>query len=142
MLHYVTYVTSKITLNFPDYVSNMIYSHFFLSLAQVSELLITQLHDFSIYVINALSFCRCICYLVFHMLFPSICMIVIEYTYIKSVSEYSNSIRLLFKRIVITYYDVLHYFAAQVIYVTLQIPLNIQEMGLQHDLLVLICMLT
>ena len=59
----------------------MTYSHFFLSLAQVKELLITQLHNFSIYSINVLSFCRNICYLVFHMLFRSISMAVIDYMY-------------------------------------------------------------
>ena len=77
-------------------MSNMTYLHF-LSPAQVKELLIIQLHNFSNYFINVLSFCRCICYLVFHMLFPSISMAVIEYTCITSVSEYSKSIRLLFK---------------------------------------------
>ena len=50
---------------------------------------ISQLHDFSIYFINDLSFCCCICYLLFHMLFPSISMTVIDYTCITSVSEYS-----------------------------------------------------
>ena len=61
------------------------------------ELLITQLNNFSIYFIIVLSFCRCICYLVLHMLFLSISMTVVEYTCITSVSEYSKSIRLLFK---------------------------------------------
>ena len=73
------------------------YSHFFLSLAQVKELLRTQLHNFSIYFINVWSFCCCICYLVFHMIFPSISMAVIDSTCIISVSEYSKSIRLPFK---------------------------------------------
>ena len=47
----------KIPINFPYNVSNMTYSHFFLSLAKVKELLITQLHNFSIYFINVWSFC-------------------------------------------------------------------------------------
>ena len=44
----------KIVLNFPDNASNMRYSHFFSSLVQVLELLITQLHNFSIYFIECL----------------------------------------------------------------------------------------
>ena len=83
---------------------------------------------FSIYFINVLSFCHCICYFVFYMLFPSISMAVIDYTCITSVSEYSKSIRLQFKWIKVPYYGVLHYFTAQVTYVTLCIPLNIQYM--------------
>ena len=75
-----------------------------------------------------MSFCRCICYLVFHMLFPSITLAVIDYTCITSVSEYSKSIRLLFKWIEVPNHGVLHYFTAQVTYVTLGIPLNIQDM--------------
>ena len=55
----------------------------------------------------------------FHMLFPSISMAVIEYTCITSVSEYSKSIGLLFKSVEVPYYGVLHYFTAQVTYVTL-----------------------
>ena len=98
----------------------MTYSHSFLSLAQVSEFLITPLHNFSIYLINVLSFCRCICYLVFHMLFPSISMAVIEYTCITSISEYSKSKRLLFKLIEVSYYGGLHYFTAQLTSVTLR----------------------
>ena len=46
-------------------------------------------------------------------------MAVIDYTCIRSVSEYSKSIRLLFKWIKVPYYGVLHYFTAQVTYVTL-----------------------
>ena len=80
------------------------------------------------FFINVLSFCRCICYLVFHMVFPSISMAVIDYTCITSVSEYSKSIRQLFKWIVVPYYGVLHCFTAQVTYVTLRIALNIQDM--------------
>ena len=75
-----------------------------------------------------MSFCRCICYLVFHMLFPIISMAVIDYKCITSVSEYSKSIKLLFKWIKVPYYGVLHYFTAQATYVTLWIPLNIQDM--------------
>ena len=65
-------------------------------LAQVYELLITQLHIFNILFLNVLSFYRCIHYLVFHTLFPSISFAVIDYTSITSVSEYSKSIRLLY----------------------------------------------
>ena len=56
-------------------------------------------HKFSEFAcfINVLSFCRCICYLVIHMLFPRISMTVSYYTCITSVSEYSKSIRLLLK---------------------------------------------
>ena len=61
------------------------------------------------------------------MLFPSISMAVIEYTCIASISEYSKSIRLLFKYIEVPYYGVLYYFTAQVTYVTLRIPLNVQD---------------
>ena len=50
-------------------------------------------------------------------------MAVIDYTCITSVNEYSKSIRLLFKWIKVPYYGVLHYFTAQVTYVTLWIPL-------------------
>ena len=66
-------------------------------LTQVYELLITQLHIFSINFIIVLSYYRCIRYLVFHVLFPSISMVFIEYTCITSVTEYSKSIRLLLK---------------------------------------------
>ena len=52
---------------------------------------------FSINFINALSNDRCIRYLVFPALFPSICMVFIDYTCITSVTEYSKSIRLLLK---------------------------------------------
>ena len=68
-------------------------------LRQVYELLITQLHIFSINFINTLSYnrTRCIRYLVFPALFPSISMLFIDHTCITSVSEYSKSIRLLLK---------------------------------------------
>ena len=66
-------------------------------LTQVYELLITQLHIFSINFINVLSNYRCIRYLVFPALFPSISMVFIDYTCITSVTEYSKSIRLLLK---------------------------------------------
>ena len=45
--------------------------------------------------INILSYNRCIRYLVFPALFPSISMGFIDYTCITSVTEYSKSIRLL-----------------------------------------------
>ena len=57
----------------------MTYPHFFKSGTCLRTSYITQLHNFCIYFINVLSFCHCICYLVFHMLFPSISMAVIEY---------------------------------------------------------------
>ena len=63
-------------------------------LTQVYELLIRQLHIFSINIINVLSNYRCIRYLA---LFPNISMIFIDYTCITSVTEYSKSIRLLLK---------------------------------------------
>ena len=66
-------------------------------LTQVYELLITQLHIFSINFINVLSNYRCIRYLVFPVLFPSISMVFIDYTCITHVTEYSKSIRLLLK---------------------------------------------
>ena len=66
-------------------------------LTQVYELLITQLPIFSINFINVLSYYRCIRYLVFPALFPSISMVIIDYTCITSVTEYSKSVRLLFK---------------------------------------------
>ena len=66
-------------------------------LTQVYELLITQLHIFSINFINVLSYYRCIRYLVFPALFPSIIMLSIDYTCITSLTEYSKSIRLLLR---------------------------------------------
>ena len=66
-------------------------------LTQVYELLITQLHIFSINFINILNYYRCIRYLVFPVLFPSITMVFNDYTCIKFVTEYSESIRLLHK---------------------------------------------
>ena len=64
-------------------------------LTQVYELLITHLHIFSINFINILSYDRCMRYLVFPALFPSISMVLIDYTCIISVTECSKSIRLL-----------------------------------------------
>ena len=66
-------------------------------LTQFYELLITQLQIFGITFINVLSYYRCIRYLVFPTLFPSISMIFIDYTCITSVAEYSKSIRLVLK---------------------------------------------
>ena len=66
-------------------------------LMQDYELLITQLHIFSINFINALNYNRCIRYLVFPALFMSISMVLIDFTCITSVTEYSKSIRLLLK---------------------------------------------
>ena len=56
---------------------------------QVYELLIAQLHIFGINFINVLSYYRCIRYLVFPALFPSISMVFIDNTCITSVTEYS-----------------------------------------------------
>ena len=64
---------------------------------QVYELVITQLHTFSINFINVLSNYRCIRYLVFPSLFPSISMVFVDYTCITSVTGYGKSIRLLLK---------------------------------------------
>ena len=66
-------------------------------LTQVYELLITRLHIFSNHFINVLSNYRCIRYLVFRVLFPSISMVFIDYTCITSVTENSKSLRLLLK---------------------------------------------
>ena len=73
------------------------------------------------------------------MLFQSISMAVIDYTYITSVSEYSKSVRLLFKRIKVPYYGVLHYLIGYIRYS--QNTIKHSRYGLKHDLLVLICML-
>ena len=54
-------------------------------------------------------------------------MAVIDYTCITPISEYSKSIRQLFKWIEVPYYSVLHFFIAQVTFVTLWIPLNVQD---------------
>ena len=66
-------------------------------LTQVYELLITQLHIFSINFVNVLSYYRCIRYLVFPALFPSISVLFIDFTCITSGTEYSKSVRLLLK---------------------------------------------
>ena len=66
-------------------------------LTQVYELLITHLHIFSIDLLNILSNYRCIRYLEFPALFPSISMVFNDYTCIKSVTKYSKYIRLLLK---------------------------------------------
>ena len=66
-------------------------------LTQVYELLITQLHIFSINFRNVLGNYRCIRYLVFPALYPIISMVFFDYMCITSVTEYSKSIRLLLK---------------------------------------------
>ena len=66
-------------------------------LTQVYELLITKLHILCINFINVLRNYRCIRDLVFPALFPSISFVIIDYTCITSVTEYSKSIRLLLK---------------------------------------------
>ena len=58
-------------------------------LTQVYELLIAQLHICSIKFINVLNYYRCIRYLVFPALFPSISIAFIDNTCITSVTEYS-----------------------------------------------------
>ena len=50
-------------------------------LTHVYELLITQLHIFSINFIKVLSYYRCIRYLVFPALFLSISMVLLMYVY-------------------------------------------------------------
>ena len=55
------------------------------------------LNNFTFYKWYLTKVAHCICYLVFHMLFQSISMAVSYHTCITSVSEYSKSIRLLFK---------------------------------------------
>ena len=60
-------------------------------LTQVYELLILQLHIFSINFINVLSYYRCMRYLVFPALFLSINMLFIDYTCITYVTEYSKT---------------------------------------------------
>ena len=66
-------------------------------LTKLNDLLITQLHIFSINFINVLSYYRCIRYLVFPALFPNFSMVFIDYMCIASVTEYRKSIRLLLK---------------------------------------------
>ena len=66
-------------------------------LTQVYELLIIELHIFSINFINVLSYYRCIRYLVFPALFISISMVFIDFTFLTSVTKYSKFIRLLLK---------------------------------------------
>ena len=56
-------------------------------LTQVYELLITQLHIFNINFTNVLSYYRCIRYLVFPALFPSISMVLLLLYVITSVTE-------------------------------------------------------
>ena len=87
----------KIALNVPDNVSTMTCSYIFACRHRFMRFLIMQLHIFSIDFINVLSNYRCIRYLVFPALFPSISMVFIDYTCITSVTEYSKSIRLLLK---------------------------------------------
>ena len=93
-------------------------------LSQVYELLITQLHIFCINFINVLSYYRCIRYLVFPALFPSV--VVIDYTCITHVTEYSKSVRLLLNELKLLIMVAYTVFKAHVTYVTLIITLNIQ----------------
>ena len=66
-------------------------------LTQVYELLLTQLHILSVHFINVLSNYRCIRFLVFPALFPSISMVIIDYMCITSITECRKYIRLLLK---------------------------------------------
>ena len=94
-------------------------------LTQVYELLITQLHIFSINFINVWSNYRCIRYLVFPALFPSISMVFIDYTCI-NLSQ--NIVYLLgcylndLKFFIMVAYPI---FQVHVMYVTFKIALNI-----------------
>ena len=73
-----------------------------------------------------MSYYRCIRYLVFPALFPSISLVFNDYMCISSGTEYSKSIRLLLKLFKVLDYGRLHFFQAHVTYVTLKIALNIQ----------------
>ena len=95
-------------------------------LTQYFELLITQLHIFSINFISVLSKNRCLRYLVFPALFLSISMVFIDYTCITSVTEYSQSIRQLLKLLKVHYNGRYTIFQAIVMYVTFKTALNIQ----------------
>ena len=94
-------------------------------LTQVFELLLTQLNIFSINFINVLSYNRCIRYLVFPAIFPSISMVFIDYTCMTSVTEYSKSIRLLLSDIKFFIMVAYIIFQVHVMYVTFKIALNI-----------------
>ena len=82
-------------------------------LTLVYELLITQLHIYSMNFINVLSHYRCIRYLVFPALFPNISMIFID----KCVLHLS------YKFFIMVAYTIVQ---AHVTYATLKIALNIQ----------------
>ena len=73
-----------------------------------------------------MNYYRCIRYLVFPALFLSINMVVIDYTSITSVTEYSKSVRLLLKLFKNPFMVAYTIFQAHVTYVTLIIALNIQ----------------
>ena len=92
----------------------------------IYELLIAQLHILSIDFINVLSYYRCICYLVFPALFPSISMVCIVFTCITPVSEYRKSIRLLLKWFKVLYYGRLHNFSGPCYICYPQNSINIQ----------------
>ena len=94
-------------------------------LTHVYELLITQLHIFSINFINVLSNFRCIRYLVFPASFLSISMVFIDYTCITSVTECSKSIRLFLNDL--KFFNMIAYiiFQVHVMYVTFKKVLNI-----------------
>ena len=94
-------------------------------LTQVFELLLTQLNIFSINFINVLSYNRCIRYLVFPAIFPSISMVFIDYTCMTSVTEYSKSIRLLLSDLKFFIMVAYIIFQVHVMYVTFKIALNI-----------------
>ena len=110
-------------------------------LTQVYELLITKLHIFSINFINVLSNYRCIRYLVFPAVYPSISMVFIDYMCISSVTEYSKSIRLLLKCFKVLYYGRLHYFSGPSYVCYLQNSNKHLSKCLHQALFILICML-
>ena len=95
-------------------------------LTQVYELLITQLHIFSINFINVLSYYRCIHYLVFPALFPStvwylltIRVLHLSQNIVNLQGCYLNDL----KFFIMVAYTMFH---AHVTYFTLKIALNIQ----------------
>ena len=111
----------EIALKVPDNVSTMTCSYIFACWHR----LVYEFHIFSINFINVLSYHRCIRYLVFPALFPSM-TVFMDYTCNTAVTEYSKSIRLLlkwFKIFIMVAYTI---FQVHVTYVNLKIALNIQ----------------
>ena len=73
-----------------------------------------------------MSYYRCICYLVFPALFPSINMVFIDYTCITSVTEYSKSLGCYLNDLKFFIMVASTIFQAHVTFVTLKIALNLQ----------------